>query len=251
MPNLLRLIFQIGTFSRFCKKAIFNIFRKPFRMDSYLEHFDFVVNQSLWIILLTGIFTGMALAHQMYLGFIRFNAADLVGPLVAVGVARELGPVLAGLIVSARAGGAMAARLGSMRVSTQIDALEVMGVNPIQFLVSPRVLAGFLGLPILCAVFDLIAIIGAYLICIGLLSLDPAVFWQQIQNLFKMSDVYEGLFKSLIFGGTFSLICCYKGYFVKGGAKGVGDSTNLGIVYSMVTIIIMDFFLSNLIKLVR
>lgn len=251
MVSLFYLIFKVGGFFRFCKKAILNIFVRPFRWDNYVEQFEFVANQSLLIIVLTGVFTGMALAHQMYLGFIRFNAADLVGPLVAVGVARELGPVLTGLIVSARAGGAMAARLGSMRVTTQMDALEVMGVRPLHFLVSPRVLAGFLGLPILCAVFDLVAILGAYVICIGLLSLDPAVFWQQIQNLFKMSDIYEGLFKSFIFGGTFSLICCYKGYFSKGGAKGVGDSTNLGIVYSMVTIIIMDFFLSNLIKLVR
>lgn len=251
MSIFVYLIFHLGIFFKFSKKSIYNIFTKPLRLDNYLEQFEFVSNQSLSIIVLTSLFTGMALAHQMYLGFIRFNAADLVGPLVAVGVARELGPVLTGLIVSARAGGAMAARIGSMRVTTQIDALEVMGIKPLQFLVSPRVLAGFLGLPILCAVFDLVAIFGAYVICIGLLSLDPAVFWQQIQNLFKMSDVYEGLFKAFIFGGVFSLICCFKGYHAKGGAKGVGDSTNLGIVYSMVTIIIMDFFLSNLIKLAR
>ncbi|MCB0411084.1 MAG: ABC transporter permease, partial [Bdellovibrionales bacterium] len=144
--------------------------------------------------------------------------------------------------------GAMAARLGTMRVSEQIDALEVMGVDPKQYLVAPRLLAAIITVPLLCAVFDFIAMVGAHLLCINLLGLDEAIFWDKIQLWIKPSDITQGLIKSAVFGVTFAAICTNKGFNAKGGAKGVGEATNEGVVNSMVMVIVLNFFLTNLIR---
>ena len=156
------------------------IFAKPYRIDEIIRHIEFIGNKSILIILLTGLFTGLALSFQIYLGFQLVNATNLVGPTVGLGITRELGPVLTGLIVAARAGGAMAARLGTMRVSEQIDAIQVMGINPKQYLVAPRIVAALVAMPLLCAVFDFIAMMGAKFICIDFLD------WFQ-DRLSKMS----------------------------------------------------------------
>jgi len=194
-------------------------------------------------------FTGLALSFQLYLGFKMFNAVNMVGPTVALGISRELGPVLTGLIVSARAGGAMAARLGTMRVNEQIDALDVMGVNTKQYLIGPRIVAAVICMPLLTAVFDFVAMVGSYLLCVKLLGLDQAVFWQKVSDMMTVRYINEGLFKGMIFGLFFALICTYRGFNTTGGAKGVGDATNQGVVQSMVAIIILDYFLMNLIRI--
>lgn len=224
------------------------IFARPFRIDEAIKHMEFVGNKSVLIILLTGSFTGLALSFQIYLGFKLVNATNLVGPTVALGITRELGPVLTGLIVSARAGGAMAARLGTMRVTEQIDALEVMGVNPKQYLVAPRILAAFITMPLLCGVFDFVAMLGAHLLCINVLGLDEAIFWDKIQLWINPGDINEGLMKAAVFGLTFSSICTNRGYNTTGGAKGVGEATNQGVVNSMVMIIIINYFMTNLVR---
>ncbi|MCB9025091.1 MAG: ABC transporter permease [Bdellovibrionaceae bacterium] len=221
---------------------------KPKRTDEIIRHMEFIGNKSVLIILLTGSFTGMALSYQIYLGFQLVNATNLVGPTVALGITRELGPVLTGLIVSARAGGAMAARLGTMRVSEQIDALEVMGVDPKQYLVMPRMVAALITMPLLCGIFDFIAMLGSHLLCINVLGLDEAIFWDKIQLWINPRDINEGLIKSAVFGLTFATICSNAGYFTKGGAKGVGEATNKGVVNSMVLIIILNFIMTNLIR---
>src|SRR6476469_3108141 len=153
---------ETGDLALFLGASIRLLFKKPSRIGEIIKHMEFIGNQSVGIIFLTSLFTGLALSFQVYLGFKLVNATNLVGPTVALGITRELGPVLTGLIVAARAGGAMAARLGTMRVSEQIDALEVMGVDPKQYLVGPRILASLLTMPLLCAVFDFIAMMGAY-----------------------------------------------------------------------------------------
>ena len=158
------------------------IFSKPYRVDELIRHMEFVGNKSVIIICLTAAFTGLALSYQIYLGFLLVNATNLVGPTVALGITRELAPVLTGLIVAARAGGAMAARIGTMRVSEQIDALEVMGVDPQQYLVAPRIMASLLTMPLLCGVFDFIAMMGSHFLCINVLGLDGAIFWDRIQE---------------------------------------------------------------------
>lgn len=242
-------IFECGRSGLFFLQSFRLFFTKPYRWDEALKHMEFVGNKSLIIIGLTGVFTGLALSYQIYLGFNLVNATNLVGPTVALGIAKELGPVLTGLIVSARAGGAMAARLGTMRVSEQIDALEVMGINPRQYLVAPRVVAALVTMPLLCGVFDFVAMGGSYFLCIRVLGLDEAVFWDKIQQWIEPSDIVEGLIKAAFFGLIFASICTSRGFYCKGGAKGVGEATNQGVVNSMVMIIIFNYFITNMIRL--
>ena len=239
---------EVGRTCMFFAASVRLIFTRPFRADEIIKHMEFVGNKSVLIICMTSIFTGLAMAFQIYLGFSLVNATNLVGPTVGLGIFRELGPVLTGLIVSARAGGAMAARLGTMRVSEQIDALEVMGVEPKQYLVAPRIIASFIMTPLLCAVFDFVAMMGAYSLCIHVLKLDQAIFWDKIALWLNPGDIYQGLIKAAVFGVSFATICTYRGYNAQGGAKGVGDATNEGVVNSMVMVIVLNYFLTNLIR---
>ncbi len=245
----LRFVRELGKILLFGSDSIRMFFHKPFRYLEIVRALEFVGNQSLVIISLTGLFTGLALSFQIYLGFKMVNAVNLVGPTVALGISRELGPVLTGLIVAARAGGAMAARLGTMRVNEQIDALDVMGVNTKQYLVAPRVFAAILCTPLLTAVFDAVAMFGAWFLCVHLVSLDEAIFWDRIRATIEIRHIMEGLFKASVFGLFFSVICTYRGFNTSGGAKGVGEATNGGVVTSMVLIIILDYFLTSFIRI--
>lgn len=240
---------DIGRIFIFAIDSLKLLFAQPYRYGELIKHMEFVGNQSLAIITLTSLFTGLALSFQVYLGFKLVNAVNLVGPTVALGITRELGPVLTGLIVAARAGGAMAARLGTMRVNEQMDALDVMGVNTKQYLISPRVLASVLCMPLLTAVFDFVAMVGSWILCVKIVALDEAIFLQKIRDTIEVRHINEGLIKAAIFGLIFSVICTYEGFNTKGGAKGVGEATNRGVVISMVTIIIADYFLMNLIRM--
>lgn len=237
-----------GRFFLFSVEALKSVFAKPFRYGEILKHLDFVGNQSIGIIILTGTFTGLALTFQIWVGFSLLGAGDLVGPTVALAITREIGPVLTGLVISARAGGAMAAQLGTMRVSEQIDALEVMGIEPVQYLVGPRVVASVLATPLLCAVFDFFAMTASYLLSVNFLGLDEGVYWERIQLWVQPSYVYEGLIKTAIFGLFFGLFCTFRGFTTSGGARGVGEATNRGVVMSMVMVIILDYFVSNFIR---
>lgn len=240
---------EVGRFFIFSGKALKSLFDQPFRYAEILKHIDFVGNKSVGIIILTGIFTGLALSFQLWIGFSMLGAGDLVGPTVALAISRELGPVLTGLVISARAGGAMAAQLGTMRVSEQIDALEVMGIEPIQYLVGPRVLGCIIGTPLLCAVFDFVAMVASYFLSVHFLSLDEGVYWERIYMWMQPSYVMEGLIKCVVFGVFFGLFCTYRGFNTRGGARGVGEATNRGVVVSMVMVIVLDYFVSNFIRL--
>lgn len=247
--SLVNFVTETGSIMGFMLSSLRLSVRPPFRYLEIVRHMEFVGNQSLIIISLTGVFTGLALSMQIYLGFKMFNATNMVGPVVALGIARELGPVLTGLIVAARAGGAMAARLGTMRVNEQIDALDVMGVNAKQYLIAPRIIAAVICMPLLTAVFDFVAMLGSWILCVHLVGLDEAVFWDKIRGMLEVRHINEGLFKAAIFGLVFSTICTFRGYHTKGGAKGVGDATNQGVVQSMVMIIILDYFATNIIRI--
>ena len=144
----------------------------------------------------------------------------------------------------------MAAQIGTMQVTEQLDALRVMGVAPKQILVAPRLIASIIGTPMLTAVFDFVAMIGAYILCVKMLELDEGVFWDKIGQITSPKDIVEGLLKSAFFGMFFSVICTYNGYYAEGGAKAVGEATNKGVVYSMVTIIVSDYFLTRLFRLI-
>lgn len=247
--SFINMVQEIGQMCIFFFLSIKVSFEKPYRFNELIKHMEFIGNQSVFIISLTGLFTGLALSFQIYLGFKLFNAVNMVGPTVALGITRELGPVLTGLIVAARAGGAMAARLGTMRVSEQIDALDVMGINTRQYLIAPRIYAAVFCMPLLTAIFDFVSMVGTYFLCVKLLELDEAVFWGKISDILEPRHINEGLFKSTVFGLVFAVVCSFRGFNTAGGAKGVGEATNKGVVQSMVMIIILDYFLTNLIRL--
>lgn len=247
--KLQNMVLKTGEITYFAYQSLSLVFTQPYRYSEIIKHMEFVGNQSVGIITLTSIFTGLALSFQVYLGFKLVNAVNLVGPTVALGITRELGPVLTGLIVSARAGGAMAARLGTMRVNEQMDALDVMGVNTKQYLIAPRIVAAALCMPLLTALFDFMAMFGSWILCTKIVGLDQAVFFEKISQTLEVHHINEGLFKSFIFGILFSIICTYQGFSTTGGAKGVGEATNKGVVVSMVGIIILDYFLMNLIRI--
>lgn len=247
--NVIDFVNEIGAMVQFGYSSIKVGFEKPYRYLEIIRHMEFVGNQSVFIIALTGLFTGLALSFQVYLGFKMVNATNLVGPIVALGITRELGPVLTGLIVAARAGGAMAARLGTMRVNEQIDALDVMGVNTRQYLIAPRIWATVICMPLLTAIFDFVAMIGSWFLVVKLVDLDEAIFWDKVKSVLEFRHINEGLFKAAVFGLVFSVVCTYRGFNTTGGAKGVGEATNRGVVTSMVMIIILDYFLSNLIRI--
>lgn len=241
-------VFNLGNRTVFAINSLRLLFTQPYRYNEILKHMEFIGNQSVGIITLTSIFTGLALSFQIYLGFKLVNAVNLVGPTVALGIFRELGPVLTGLIVSARAGGAMAARLGTMRVNEQIDALDVMGVNTKQYLVAPRIVAAVICMPLLTGLFDFMAMFGSWILTTHIVGLDQAIFFEKIKQTVDIHHINEGLFKAAVFGFMFAVVCTYEGFNTKGGAKGVGEATNKGVVISMVSIIIIDYFLMNLIR---
>jgi phospholipid/cholesterol/gamma-HCH transport system permease protein len=242
-------ITETGMMMMFLSSSLRLLFVKPNRFSEVIKHMEFIGNKSVGIISLTSLFTGLALSFQVYLGFKIVNAVNMVGPTVALGITRELGPVLTGLIVAARAGGAMAARLGTMRVNEQIDALDVMGINTRQYLIAPRIAAAILCMPMLTAIFDFIAMVGSYFLVVHLVELDEAIFLQKIRETLEMRHIMEGLIKSAVFGLVFGLICTFRGFYTTGGAKGVGEATNRGVVMSMVLIIVLDYFLTNIIRL--
>lgn len=200
--------------------------------------------RSLPVVLITAIFTGMVLALQTYTGFKRFGAEALVGSVVALSMTRELGPVLTALIVAGRAGAAMAAELGTMRVTEQIDALETLATNPIKYLIVPRFISGTFMLPSLVVISDIIGIIGGYLITVGLFGASSTVYWKRTWNYLEMNDIYSGLIKAAFFGASIALISCHRGFYTSGGAEGVGKATTGAVVLSSMTILVSDYFLS-------
>ncbi|MBI5188316.1 MAG: ABC transporter permease [Nitrospirae bacterium] len=216
----------------------------PFEIRNTFKQMLEVGIRSLPVVLITAIFTGMVFALQTFTGFKRFGAEALVGTVVALSMTRELGPVLTGLIVAGRAGAAMAAELGTMRVTEQIDALETLATNPIKYLIVPRFVAGIFMLPALTIVADIIGIIGGYLITVGLFEVSSTLYWKRTWDYLEVSDIYNGLVKSGFFGASIAIISCYKGFYTSGGAEGVGKATTGAVVLSSMTILVSDYFLS-------
>ncbi len=218
--------------------------RPPYRRKIFFEQLVFMGNKSLFIVLLTSSFSGMVFAYQIYLGFTAFSVDSFVGPIVAIAVCKELAPVFTGLVVAGRCGAAMAAQLGSMKVTEQIDALEVMGVNSIQYLAIPRIFATAVTGPLLCGVFMLVANTGSYLIGVKVLGIDSMIYFSKLSDFMNFSMVLEGLIKSFVFGYLIALVGTYQGFSVKGGAEGVGKATNMAVVWGMILVLIVDFILT-------
>jgi phospholipid/cholesterol/gamma-HCH transport system permease protein len=220
------------------------LIKPPFGMKNILKQMLDIGVNSLPVVLITAIFTGMVLALQSYTGFKRFGAEGLVGSVVALSMTRELGPVLTALIVTGRAGAAMAAELGTMRVTEQIDALETLATNPIKYLIVPRFFSGLIMLPSLTVIADIVGIIGGYFVTVILLNANVTTYMRMTWDYLQMQDIYNGLIKACFFGAILSLIGCYKGFYAAGGAEGVGKATTGAVVISFMAILISDYFLS-------
>ena len=235
---------QTGSVLLLLLETLRHMITPPYEVRHIMMQIYEVGVKSVPVVLITGVFTGMVLALQSYTGFKRFGAESLVGSVVALSMTREMGPVLTGLIVTGRAGAAMAAELGTMRVTEQIDALETLATNPVRYLIVPRFIAGVLMLPALSVFADIIGILGGYAITVGLFHSSPAQYWKRTWDILKMEDIYNGLLKAAFFGAALAIICCYKGFYSEGGAEGVGKATTGAVVISFMTILISDYFLS-------
>ncbi len=244
---VLRALEEVGILARLVGETARWTFRRPFHVPQLLEAMRFIGVGSIFIVGLTGLFVGMVFSLQLVDGFRLFGAENMVGGVIGIALARELAPVFSALMVSARAGSAMATQLGSMRATSQIDALWSMAVQPVNFLIVPRVVAATLMVPLLTILFDLVGIFGAWLVGVKLLGLDPGIFVYRVRLLTDPSDVSQGLVKAACFGFALAIIACRQGYFARGGAQGVGEATNRAVVQSAVAILVLDYFISDLV----
>jgi len=220
------------------------VFLPPFHAGNILKQMEHVGVNSIPVVMITAIFTGMVLALQSYTGFKRFQAESMVGTVVALSITRELGPVLTGLMVSGRVGASMAAELGTMRVTEQIDALVTLATNPIKYLVVPRFLAATIVLPILTVMADIIGIFGGYVVSVLVLGANPTVYMKRTREYLELEDIYGGLLKAVVFGMIIALIGCYQGFYTKGGAEGVGHATTRAVVMASMLILVSNYFIT-------
>ncbi len=222
------------------------LFRRPFRFHEIARQLDFVGVQSTKLILVTGIFTGMVLALQTHVALSRYGAQSLVGAMVGLSLTRELGPVLSALMVIGRAGSAMTAELGTMRNTQQIDALASMAVEPVQFLVVPRVVATTLIMPGLALLFEFAGMLGACLICSIQLGSEYGAFVAGVRDYVTVHDITHGLIKAVVFGFVISSVSCTKGFYVAPGSRGVGSATTRAVVSASLLILASDYVMTTL-----
>ncbi|WP_353210104.1 ABC transporter permease [Rhodovarius sp.] len=242
---VLRACQEVGGLALFALEALSHLVRPPFHGRQFLRHFIEVAYFSLPVVALTALFTGMVLALQSYTGFARFNAQSAVASVVALSVTRELGPVLAGLMVAGRIGAAMAAELGTMRVTDQIDALTTLSTDPMKYLVAPRLLAATLALPLLVLVADIIGVMGGYLVGTAKLGFVSAAFLDSTWDVLETMDVVSGLVKAAVFGFVIALMGCWCGYRSRGGAQGVGMATTSAVVLASILILALDYVVTE------
>jgi phospholipid/cholesterol/gamma-HCH transport system permease protein len=235
----------VGELAIFAIVGVSHIFRPPFYPRLILRSFMEIGYFSLPVVALTALFTGMVLALQSYTGFSRFNAESAIASIVVLSVTRELGPVLAGLMVSGRAGAAMAAELGTMRVTDQIDALTTLSTDPMKYLVAPRLLAGIIALPLLVGLADIIGVMGGFLVSTQKLGFNPSTYLVSTFSHLKAEDVISGLIKAAVFGFIIALMGSFNGYRSKGGAQGVGAATTSAVVSASILILAMDYVLTQ------
>jgi len=242
----LGLLEEVGRFFFILNSTVRWMFRRPFDGHQWMRQMVRVGVDSLPVVGLTAMFTGMVMALQTYRGFERFHAEGYVASVVSLSLTRELAPVLAALMIAGRIGSSLAAEIGSMRVTEQIDALYAMATEPIHYLIVPRVAATTLMLPPLVAVADGLGIFGGYSIAVGLLGANPVVYWEKTFQFLDLNDVFSGLIKAAVFGLILSVTGCMKGFFTSGGAEGVGRATTAAVVMASVVILVSDFFLTKI-----
>ena len=237
---------MIGHVIMFALYSIRGIFTPPFNKKGFFQLLLHVGYYSLPVVGLTAIFSGMVLALQSFTGFSRFSADSAVASVVVISITRELGPVLAGLMVAGRVSASMAAELGTMRVTEQIDALKILSANPFQYLMAPRILAATLILPLLVFIADLIGVFGGYLICVYKLEMTSVQYISDTLLYLETMDVITGLVKAAFFGFVISIMGCYHGFYTKGGAQGVGKATTNAVVSACILILISNYILTEI-----
>ncbi|MEO0036753.1 MAG: hypothetical protein RLZZ501_2776 [Pseudomonadota bacterium] len=243
---LLGFLAQIGRVSAFTAVALSHTVRPPFYPRLILRQMIEIGYFSLPVVGLTAIFTGMVLALQSYTGFARFSAEGAVATVVVLSMTRELAPVLAGLMVAGRVGAAMAAEIGTMRVTEQLDALTTLSTNPFKYLIAPRLIAGLLMVPLLVLVADIIGVFGGYLVGVYKLNFNSATYITRTWDYLEALDVISGLAKAAVFGFLITLLGCYNGYYSKGGAQGVGAATTNAVVSSAIMILVFNYLITAL-----
>ncbi len=234
-----------GRIAIFGSRGVAALFRPPFYWREFLRAFLFIGYYSLPVVGLTAIFTGGALALQTYAGGARFNGEQIVPSIVAIGIVRELGPVLGGLMVAGRVASAIAAEIGTMKVTEQIDALVTLSTSPLKYLVAPRLVAATLALPLLVAVADILGIFGGWMVSITRLDFNSAVYLRNTVDFLENGDVISGLVKAAVFGFIIALMGCYQGMHSGRGASGVGRATTLAVVTASVLILATNYILTE------
>ena len=241
---------ELGRMVIFLFRGFIHIFSLPLQISKIIHQVYFIGMKSVFVICLTGAFAGMVLGLQGYYTLVKFGSEGLLGAAVALSLIRELGPVLTAIMVVARAGSAMAAEIGIMRISEQIDALETMDINPIRFMISPRIAASLISFPLLTAIFDVVGIFGGYITGSLLLGISPGIYLARVESSVVMDDIMGGFVKSIVFAIIVITICCFQGFYThtraKGyGAEGVSYSTTNAVVFSCVMVLVADYVLTS------
>src|SRR5713226_1047745 len=245
MEGLKQRIQHVQDYALLSLQSITNLFRPPYYLSDILDQMDIIGVGSLPIVVLTGFFIGAVMVLQTAAQFIRFGQTALMADAVSLALVRELGPSISGLLVTGRNGSSIASELGSMVVTEQVDAMRAMGTDPTRKLVTPRVIATVLMLPLLTAMADLAGLIGGYLVSFFTLRLGAVTFWTRAIDILEFSDLMQGLTKPLVFGFIIATVGCYQGLKVKGGTQGVGRATTQAVVTASVVILVSNFFLTK------
>ena len=244
--TVLALLTEIGGVARFTWNGVSHIVRPPFFWHLLMQQMMRIGYFSLPVVALTAFFTGGALALQIYYGSTDFNSENVVATIVALGITRELGPVLGGLMVAGRVSAAIAAEMGTMRVTEQIDALSTLSTNPYKYLVVPRIVAAVITVPLLVFVADIIGVMGGYVVGVASLDFNGPVYIKNTVDFLKFDDVMSGLIKAAVFGFVIALMGCYHGFNSKGGAQGVGRATTNAVVSSSILILAANYVMTSL-----
>jgi phospholipid/cholesterol/gamma-HCH transport system permease protein len=237
----------IGEATLLTLQAIWFLIKKPPKFEHFFKQLSFIGSETLPVVLVTSFFSGGVIVVETYSTFHRFNAEYLLGAVVAISMARELGPVLTALMVVARVGSAMTAQIGTMKITEQIDALRVLAVNPVRYLISPRLLAAVMALPLLSIISDVVGIFGGWFVAVKIYGVNNYLFWQKMKDIVELYDFIGGLYKATVFGFLIAAVSCYFGFATKGGAEGVGRATTASVVTSAMLVLIVDYFLSAII----
>ena len=249
--KLISNLSKLGKFAIFTFNSFVHTISLPLQFSKIIEQIHFIGTKSVFVICLTGAFTGMVLALQGYYTLAKFGSTGMLGSAVAFTIIRELGPVFTAIMIIARAGSAITAEIGIMRTSEQIDALDTMDINPIRFLISPKLIAGIISFPILTALFDIIGILGGFVIGSGLLNLNAGLYFYKIESSIAMADIKIGFIKSIVFAIIVITISCYYGYYTHlqkngFGAKGVSFATTSSVIRCSIFVLISDYIVTSM-----